>query len=272
MPFDAQPGPARADWWRGVAGNRLLTPTEERLLARRIAEGDLDARNTLIERNLRLVGAIAGRWKGRGVPFEDLVQEGCIGLAEAAARYDSRIGRFSTYATFWIRRCVQNAVLRDGTVIRPSFETGRELQRVARVRVQLEQELLRQPTLTELAAELELPVDRLRDLLRIDERVLSLDVPLPDCPVSTLTDTLEDEPVDFDAGLTQAECRATLRPAVDHLPLRQRHAVKLKYGLYDGVERDNTEVGKLMNCTRQNVAHALRGAHRNLRPVAESLA
>ena len=235
---------------RGVA---LLTPAEEVALARRIEEGDADARRRLIEANLRLVVSIAKRHRGRGLPLPDLVQEGTLGLIRAADRYDWRAGcRFTTYATLWIRQAINRGIATTATTVRSPSDIVELQPLVARIEQQLTQRLAREPTAEELGGETGLPPHVLGSIARSRQLPVSLAAPSGHGD-RELADVLPDpDGLPPERAGEQAWTRRVVGRALRVLSERERAVIELRY-LADGAPRTFSDVGRALGVTRHSV-------------------
>jgi RNA polymerase primary sigma factor len=253
---------------RQIGRGRLLTHEEEIDLGRKAREGDKSARSKLIERNLRLVIPIAKKYRGRGLPFGDLIQEGNVGLMRAADKFDPEKGfRFSTYATWWIRQAVQRAVADKGRTIRVPVHMGEKIRKMARAYNELSTELEREPTDEEVAERLAWDVDRVKDVKSAIPDATSLNQPLSsDEGSSELGDFVEDERELDAAGEVVRELETRrLMESVERLPERQRRVLVRRYGL-DG-EKPSTlaDLSEELAVSRERIRQLQREAERALR-------
>jgi RNA polymerase primary sigma factor len=257
---------------RQIGDGRLLTPSEERELARRKDEGDEAAKRKLIESNLRLVMSITRNYTRAGVPLLDLIQEGNLGLIRAVEKFDYRMGyKLSTYATWWIRQSVTRALADQGRTIRLPVHVADQVRRAQRARRQLAQKLNRDPVIAEIAAESGFTEARVRELFELIEDPISLETPVGDGE-SYYGDLIEDEFSQRPETATAERLRSKeLLAALEQLNPRMQHVLMLRFGLDGEKPRTLEEVGSGLGITRERVRQLETRALRELRSVAPGL-
>jgi RNA polymerase primary sigma factor len=260
-------------WLREIGKTPLLNTEEEIFLAKCI-EGEREnpgaaerAKNTLIQANLRLVVSIAKKYSGRGMSFSDLIQEGNLGLIRAVEKFDYRRGfKFSTYATWWIRQSITRAIADQGRTVRIPVHMVETINRLVKTSSQLHQENGHEPTLDELSCALQLPIERVAEIIRIAPEPLSLETPIGEEEDSHLSDFVEDadslSPTD---AASHSILREKIENALDYLTLREREVLMMRFGLEDGCQKTLEEVGRHFRVTRERIRQIEAKALKKLR-------
>lgn len=250
----------------------LLTADEEKILAKRMEEGDNDARDHLAEANLRLVVSIAKRYTGRGLSFLDLIQEGNLGLLKAVEKFDYKKGfKFSTYATWWIRQAITRAIADQARTIRIPVHMVETINKLIRIQRQLIQELGREPEVEELAAEMDMTVEKVREIMKISQEPVSLEKPIGEEEDSHLGDFIPDDDIpspEQQAAFTML--KEQLNDILATLTQREEKVLRLRFGLDDGRPRTLEEVGKEFGVTRERIRQIEAKALRKLRHPSRS--
>ena len=250
----------------------LLSAAEEVSLAKRIEAGEDLAKQELAEANLRLVVSIAKRYVGRGMSFLDLIQEGNMGLMKAVEKFDYEKGfKFSTYATWWIRQAITRAIADQARTIRIPVHMVETINKLVRIQRQLLQDLGREPTPEEIGAEMDLPTEKVRDILKISQEPVSLETPIGEEDDSHLGDFIEDDRATSPSDNAAYELlKNELEDVLDTLTDREENVLRLRFGLDDGRQRTLEDVGKVFGVTRERIRQIEAKALRKLRHPSRS--
>ena len=254
--YKASERTALTSWLRSVAGHRLLSREEEVELAKRIEEGDTQARDELVQANLRLVISIAVKYQGHNVPLEDLIQEGNIGLIKAAGKFDYRKGfKFSTYAIWWIKQAIMRTLDNFSRSIRlPSYIVAK-MNKFDSIYATLCQELQREPKREEIAEALDITVKQVEEILTFNADTISMDLPLSDeRAASTLGDLVEDPTTGGEGGpIAELINEDLIAQFLKKLPEREQRVLKMRFGLEDGERKTLREIGDTLDVTRERI-------------------
>ena len=269
----AIPVPKDEDDIRQYLREIRLTPEEERELARRCAQGDEEAIRKMVNANLRLVVSVAKEYSGRGVPLMDLIQEGSIGLLAAARKFDyTRDLRFSTYATKWIRQGVTRCLLNHAGAIRVPVHTAERMRKVQAAQAVLRQEEGTEPTAEEIAARVDMPKEKVAELLQLSPDVCSLDVPVGDEDKSSFGNLLEDlEAPQPQEELVRKELNDAVEGLLSNLTQRQQTILRLHFGMEDGVCHSLEEIGQKLGISKERVRQVEKQAMDKLQAMGTSM-
>jgi RNA polymerase primary sigma factor len=257
---------------RSIGRVDLLTAEQEVTLAKRIERGDMNAKQQMIEANLRLVVSIAKNYLGRGLTFLDLIQEGSLGLIRAVEKFDYRRGyKFSTYATWWIRQAVTRAIADKARTIRIPVHMVEKLNKVVHVERSLVQEMGREPSPDEIAKELEWTAREVKDILRMSQLPVSLEKPIGEDEDSSLGDFVEDETAESPFELASENLRRqNVRKALEALPEREREVMEMRFGLNGHQARTLEEVGRAFGVTRERIRQIENNTLKKLESLPEA--
>ena len=257
---------------RSIGRVDLLTADQEVMLAKRIERGDMEAKQQMIEANLRLVVSIAKNYLGRGLTFLDLIQEGSLGLIRAVEKFDYRRGyKFSTYATWWIRQAVTRAIADKARTIRIPVHMVEKLNKVVHVERQLVQDLGREPSPEEIAKDLEWTTREVKDILRMAQLPVSLEKPIGEDEDSSLGDFVEDETAESPFELASENLRRqNVRKALEALPEREREVMEMRFGLNGHQARTLEEVGRAFGVTRERIRQIENNTLKKLESLPEA--
>jgi RNA polymerase primary sigma factor len=259
---------------REIGKVNLLTADQEVYLAKKIERGDMVAKTQMIEANLRLVVSIAKSYLGRGLSFLDLIQEGSLGLIRAVEKFDYRKGyKFSTYATWWIRQAVTRAIADKARTIRIPVHMVEKLNKVVHIERQLVQRLGREPNAEEIADELEMTPEEVREILRMAQLPVSLEKPIGEEEDSSLGDFVQDETAESPFDTAQLSLRREdIEMALAALPARERHVIALRFGLHGGPPQTLEEVGRAFGVTRERIRQIENNTLKKLEHLPEAQA
>jgi RNA polymerase primary sigma factor len=254
------------DYMKKVSQTRLLTASEEVILAKKIEKGSKKAKEKLINSNLRLVVSVAKRYKGMGMSFLDLIQEGNLGLIKAVEKYDYKMGyKFSTYATWWIRQAVNRSLADKGRTIRLPVHIIGKISKVFRAYQKISEESARKPSYEEVAKESKIASDRVGQLVNISKNTISLETPVGENDSSYLGEFIADPEMEVISKITYSELKDKLREVLNTLEDRENKILRLRFGLRDGNPRTLQEIGREFNLTRERIRQIEKKALNKLR-------
>ena len=240
---------------KDIAYNDLLTPAQEVELAQKIRAGDRKSLEKMIESNLRFVITIAKEYQGRGLPLEDLIAEGNMGLVRASTRYDETVGvKFTTYAVWWIRQGILSALAEKARMVRLPVNKIKHLSKLERISSSLKQDLGREPSVDEIAAQADMQPKQVQDLQTVSRWHVSLDMPIDDGPDTTLLEILEDKDQDTpEVNVMDQAMADEVRTALDSLSPREARVLRLYFGLNSGETMTLEQIGNILNLTKERV-------------------
>ena len=240
---------------KDIAYNDLLTPAQEVELAQKIRAGDRKSLEKMIESNLRFVITIAKEYQGRGLPLEDLIAEGNMGLVRASTRYDETVGvKFTTYAVWWIRQGILSALAEKARMVRLPVNKIKHLSKLERISSSLKQDLGREPSVDEIAAQADMQPKQIQDLQTVSRWHVSLDMPIDDGPDTTLLEILEDKNQDTpEANVMDQAMADEVRTALESLSPREARVLRLYFGLNSGETMTLEQIGNILNLTKERV-------------------